>query len=828
MPVTICRRLILALLLLAVFLLSIVPAVQGEGPIHAHRLVLVSVPGLSFSDLEIAKEAGLQHIQHMTENGTLAAINMRTAGKGLPAAYLALGAGRPAVGAQDAQGFSRTEAVDGLRAEQSRLLYVGKQGADSRTSGVVVPSIRSLDALNRASLHQAVPGMLGQTLTDAGIQIFVWGSVDSALNPAASERRRHLPLMLMDRSGRVAEGYVDGDTVLRADSTRPYGVRMDEDGFAAWWAQVQALDGISPAVIGLEWGDLFRLYRLQGKFDLEQWLHIRLEVLADLDRWMGMLLQELRPEDSLWILSPQVNEAAWKQKEQLAPWISFQQGQTGGLYQSESTRRVGVVTFADVAPTLLQSFGLQAPQEMLGIPLTLSRVSSNASWQALQRELIRIQRVYQLRPLLLYSLVTIQTLIILAGLAIWVAGRFGHKGNHREKEGRRDKQGWIKTARLSFYGVLSIPLALLAAGGAAGQGLSTMTLTALGGIVLFGWGAELADRQKVEYRGDAAYRGSWRGIALLSLATALAIVTDGLLGAPLMKHSVLGYDPMIGARYYGIGNEYMGTLIGSILLGSAAMLQAARDAASRQAASAAEAQRPRLTAARAARWRRRLWATAYAAAFLAVAVWLAAPAGGANAGGALTAVAALGLAWARFFGGDVVRRLRCRGLALLAAGLLAAGLGLLWLVNAAPWAAVTGIPQQTAALQASDAVPTTEPAPVPATSHIGRAFAKLEQGSLGELALIVKRKLAMNLHLMRVSVWSKVLLAALLVLAAAAFRPWGALREWQQQYPYLTDGFAAIIIGSVAALLLNDSGIVAAATLLLHAAIPMLMLLLRH
>jgi len=40
------------------------------------------------------------------------------------------------------------------------------------------------------------------------------------------------------------------------------------------------------------------------------------------------------------------------------------------------------------------------------------------------------------------------------------------------------------------------------------------------------------------------------------------IVGDIVLGNALMQVSILGYDPIVGARFYGIGNEYMGLLAG--------------------------------------------------------------------------------------------------------------------------------------------------------------------------------------------------------------------------------------------------------------------------
>ncbi|MGB9802178.1 MAG: hypothetical protein ACPLUI_00005, partial [Desulfofundulus sp.] len=50
------------------------------------------------------------------------------------------------------------------------------------------------------------------------------------------------------------------------------------------------------------------------------------------------------------------------------------------------------------------------------------------------------------------------------------------------------------------------------------------------------------------------------------------ILLDILLGGPLQKTAIMGYDPIVGARFYGIGNEYMGILIGSMIIGSTTLL----------------------------------------------------------------------------------------------------------------------------------------------------------------------------------------------------------------------------------------------------------------
>ena len=46
----------------------------------------------------------------------------------------------------------------------------------------------------------------------------------------------------------------------------------------------------------------------------------------------------------------------------------------------------------------------------------------------------------------------------------------------------------------------------------------------------------------------------------------LWLLLDVLTGSSLIRLSPLGYDVMLGARFYGIGNEYMGILVGSSLL----------------------------------------------------------------------------------------------------------------------------------------------------------------------------------------------------------------------------------------------------------------------
>jgi len=63
------------------------------------------------------------------------------------------------------------------------------------------------------------------------------------------------------------------------------------------------------------------------------------------------------------------------------------------------------------------------------------------------------------------------------------------------------------------------------------------------------------------------------------LLSAGLILADTFLDNPLMRLSILGYDPIIGARFYGIGNEYMGFFAWDNHCGTTALIDCYRDKA---------------------------------------------------------------------------------------------------------------------------------------------------------------------------------------------------------------------------------------------------------
>lgn len=732
------------------------------------QVTVVSIPGFSFLELRPEQLSALPHFKQMTELGAVGAMNIRTANRSMRDVYTSLGAGEPAVGIVEALAFEAKESRHGVRVPELMNRYTGLLGGSQisllEENSLIVPELAMLKRLNKEQAYGV--GALGDLLKTYGVHRSVLGSSDlgRGMHLEQKQLRRYAPLMLMDSNGFVDKGTL-GDDAAIAVVDRPGGMSTDYAHLTSLWRNRQ-----QPSITLIELGDLYRLYNEKTHYDQDRFNELKGLVLRDMDQWLGQLLEGMQPgTHSLWMFSPEVNAEAAKSKLYLSPILHYTADGSGGILVSESTRRQGIVTSQDFTSTLLNEFKIPVPNGLIGIPIAASEVSH--ALDELVKDQSSIQMIYRSRPSLLYPFATFEMIVLLISLiyALWV-----------KRRGRKEVVPAHGVLRILLLSLLTAPAVMLL------LGWITAPVTTQFGIhgaimvlvVSFVAGSLILAFLLAAYSETTAM--IWLGVG-----TAAIIALDTCTGAHAMKYSVLGYDPMIGARYYGIGNEYMGVLIGALVLGVTAALQR------RYAARGTRASR---TAALAA-----------CAAFLLVTVCLTAPSLGANAGGALSAAVAFGVAGAQCAAGERWRELRLGRASALLAALLALGTGALWLLNSAD-----------------------SPAAFARESHVGRAFHALRAGQFDQIGHLIVRKLRMNLHLLRASVWSKVLITSLFVMAVLVLRPRGRMRVWQHKNPYWMYGFSANMIGAIAALLLNDSGIVAAATMIVFVAVPLLLLRLRE
>jgi hypothetical protein len=235
--------------------------------------------------------------------------------------------------------------------------------------------------------------------------------------------------------------------------------------------------------------------------------------------------------------------------------------------------------------------------------------------------------------------------------------------------------------------------------------------------------------------------------------TVLAIVLDQLSGGSLAVNGVFSYSTLVGARYYGLGNEGAGIVIGALLVVVGSRVD----------------------------WYGESRARGFIGAGLAVAAVAVLPSIGANLGVAAWGVAGVFAAYLYARRRRVTVRLVLWGLAAALALL-----GIAVLVEAA----------------------------TPGGSHLGEALAGVLGGGAGPAELVV-RKIALSLAIVQATPFSLLLPVVLVLVIRLLASPTGALGGIVSGSRGLGAAIAGACCAAIVALVTEDSGAVVAALVLL-------------
>ncbi len=382
-----------------------------------------------------------------------------------------------------------------------------------------------------------------------------------------------------------------------------------------------------------------------------------------------------------------------------------------GNLTSGSTRMDGYVLATDVAPTLLRHFGADVPSQMSGQPIEAEGTVDPAAIESLGDRMAVISS--RRGPV-----VGLNIVVWLAALMLVVLVSRGHLAR--------------PAVRVVGLALVYLPLALLL-GAAIEPGETAERLLVLLSAPLLG-GATLL------------FLPGYRALAVASALTVFAYAVDVVGGSPLTSLSLLGPNPGLGVRFYGIGNELEALLVVLTIAGTGAALSGFAHGLSRRGA---------------------------AGVFL---------------GTGLTAAAVFA---AGGFGADVGAAIVFPVGAAVAAAVLA-GRGRRPLLLAAVAAPVAVL----ALLALVDLVSG-------ANAHLTRSV--LDAGGLGDLADVAQRRLQLSAH----SFARPVLIAFLPVVLAAAFLAYlrrDRLRSWLRDVPAVRAGLAGALAATVVGTLANDSG----------------------
>ncbi len=696
-----------------------------ERGVSRPRVVLVLCDALTLDDL---LSPANPHLAHLAETGALGVMNCAVAGPKTPAAatlILAAGAHVPAA-PTDEMAANVWEAVPGERGDAGAV-YARRVGpleapllpmrpADIRHLGLAPLARRGLDSER-----------LGAALAAANppIRADVYGNADAAV------WGRRAALLTVDGRG-VGAGYV---APLRAHSQSPFGLADDPIRLT------QAVLESEADVSVVQLGDTARAEAARPSLSPDAYGAARAAALRRLDLFLYLLTAKMQAEGrqaDVLLVAPRPPSgqagipSVWNR---LTPVLALGPHFPPGLLTSATTRTPGLIANVDIAPTLLALFRAPVPVMMIGRPVRSVAYAENGALRV-----AAVARLDYLATLNGCAVVPVMAPIAVACVLVVVGSLIA-----RRRGGVRASR-WLGPGVVFF---LNLPAALMLA-----PLLVPPTLLEYG-LRIAAWMAGLTAFSYLLAR--ALRVGPPAAAALLGV---LLVAGDTLLGQPLLKDSLLSSYPLSGIRYYGIGNEYLGIVMGFALMGAFAAL----DDRGLRFPPDGDGRGLRL---------------ALAVGWLALLLLLGWPGLGANAGSLAATGAGFGLGAAILHGRRPTVRL---GLLCILAGLLLA------FVFGALDAAFAG---------------------QGASSHFGGALRAASAGrGAGYLAEIALRKVGMNLRLL-VSLWVLLGLGGVAVAALAVRRLGGeSLRAVLAQRPWTARGLMAALAAALASLVFKDSGVV--------------------
>lgn len=694
----------------------------------ARQVLVISIDHVSLTELLQNKM-----FQELAAEGATAILAARTGGAykdiSRSNAYASISAGDKLSVPHEAGTliFNSNEFVESRRAF-AKELYVQRTGHIPKSEIIAI----ALPELMRNEEAHETTGitLLAQKLKESDIKIAVFGNADDYLTID-----RSFALSLIDQNGEIDNGDISKRCVKDAPLF-PGGKVTDYEYILFRLRNFFMNQKNNRSLVWVETGDTARLERHWDDITPQQYKSLKEEAINRTARFVGKAKNLLNLEkDAIIILSAASSKERVEEETNLTVLIAlgYSFHKNTFLY-ANATRQTGLITISDVAPTIVSLFGVPTKDFVGGVAGPKGQFTK----EYLTKLDNKFANVAGVRASSLTIYVTILIIAIIIATAYVVFGR--------EIKLHKPLYSLLLT-------LVSFPLALL---------LTSPLFERLS----WGTSAIAAICSLASGIGFAYLKNSFRPFVAIGAISAFVVVADTFLGSPLAKFSPLGYSPMIAARFYGIGNEYMGIVVGgSLFLIFALVKMLDAKGVSKNA----------------------LLAMTIALMVFFVAA-LGHPKVGANVGGALSATIAYVIAFLCWKKGKITMEDGLKAVMFMFVVLL-----LLMVVSLFfPY------------------------------FHLAKALSQLGEGKIEAIVDIALRKLAINLKLLRYTIWSNVLLALIIAFPLLTIHPPGLLSRVMKKIRPYDAAIVGTAFGAVAAFLLNDSGVVAAATLSIFASLGML------
>ncbi|WP_434590972.1 hypothetical protein [Brevibacterium sp. 1718] len=518
----------------------------------AGQTVVFGIPGLTIDDIDPERTPNLFHL---LSEGAAANLNVRTIGSATcPASgWLSFGAGAraqagPSPIAEDADPDDSArcptmiapttdgsaDAENGATSAKGATNSDEAHGDDS-AAGTTTARIEGFDAVkepNIGSGYSVDYGMLARAVTEAGSAVPAGTDAtdaDSLLEPCVAAEGPGAAYAAADEDG-VVTNFTDD---ALATDCRLGVVDLGAIGIRSW-----LFDPIPNYS-----------YTVPPNYDRET-------RVAEADRRLGVRLQEVRENAKDGAADPTIIVAGLGDSSglpQLRAFIASGPGFEPGSLSSATTRTPGLLQITDLAPGILDVLEVDSPRAV-GFDSTPTDDDPQQRIDDLVAEAQKSTTIHQNLSTFSITLDVIFYILFIACAVLLNRSILGRRGGATRASHVHRFLGWVS------LGVASLPM------GAFLAGLLPWSRMADPGLGLFlsviGTAAVLFVLALIPPWGR-----TWRGrVGALAGANLLILAADLATGSHLQANSLLGYNPIVGGRYYGLGNQGAAIFIVSLFI----------------------------------------------------------------------------------------------------------------------------------------------------------------------------------------------------------------------------------------------------------------------
>ncbi len=482
------------------------------------NVTVLLIPGLRSEDIKSASLPALQHLIAQSQSGWMVCRaarptdpdQLRKDGRDpLPSLVLSIGTGsRGRVGPESEAIVSPTPHALHTRAYPP------------------AEALKALIKTNQLLDHTVTIGALGDMVHRAGLRTYIAGNMDADLPD------RSVYLFAMDHAGRADDAGARLSKILPED-TAPFGIRTNLDAILTDYDARSHSDAFRVIAIG----DLHRADRYRALARPEVATAHRSAALALVNRAIEQFQVRVNAEhnSNLAVICPAPADSTTSSQDRLGLVVLFTATRERGILTSPSTRRAGLIDNSDILATFASWLHQPLPAGANGQAAThiafpdnsdpVQYLTSQNSQTVAQSEM---QNVFGGLP-------TVQLLLLLAALLAARTARFK------------------MIARVAASAIVCMPLLMLVLPAFVPSNRTAGAIALVVGLILCASAAA-----RIRSDSGASNLASTFLIALVSVC-ALDLITGG----HLMHIAWMSYSATDGSRFYGIGNEYMGVLIGA-------------------------------------------------------------------------------------------------------------------------------------------------------------------------------------------------------------------------------------------------------------------------